>query len=95
MGRGGKCLQNSNVEIKELWDSLYYLDNFVLNLHKWIDWKYKLIESLQLTIIEKEHQIKNMVDATCDTNDLIQMVNVTCDTGDLMKILKLHVTQII
>jgi hypothetical protein len=29
-------------------------------------------------------EIENMVDATCDTNDLMQMVDVTCDTNDLM-----------
>jgi predicted RNase H-like nuclease (RuvC/YqgF family) len=87
MGKGGKRLQNINQEIKELQDSLHDLDNLVLNLHKQIDWKDKLIEALQLKLIEKEQQIENMVDATCDTNDLIQMVDVTCDTNDLMQMM--------
>jgi predicted RNase H-like nuclease (RuvC/YqgF family) len=84
MGKGGKHLQNVNQEIKELHDSLHELDNWVVDLHKQIDLKDKLIEALQLKLIEKEKQIENMVDATCDTNDLMQMVDVTCDTNDLM-----------
>jgi hypothetical protein len=85
MGKGGKCLQNANQEIKELQDSLHELDNWVIDLHKQIDLKDKLIEALQLKLIEKEQQIENMVDATCATNDLIQKVNATCDTNDLMQ----------
>jgi len=89
MSKGGKILQNSNKEIKELQDSLYDLDNWVVELHKQIGLKNKLIESLQLKLIEKEQemlriQIENMVGASCDTNDLMQMVDVTCDTNDLM-----------
>jgi hypothetical protein len=61
------------------------LDNWVIDLHKQIDLKDKLIEALQLKLIEKEQQIENMVDATCATNDLIQMVDVTCDTNDLIQ----------
>jgi len=30
-------------------------------------------------------QIENMVDATCDTNDLMQIVDFTCHTNDLMQ----------
>jgi hypothetical protein len=54
MGKGGKCLQNTNQEIKELWDSLHDLDNLVLNIDKQIDWKDKFIQSLQLKLIKKE-----------------------------------------
>jgi predicted nucleic acid-binding Zn-ribbon protein len=75
MGKGGKHLQNTNQEIKELQDSLHELDNWVIDLHKQIDLKDKLIEALQLKLIENEQQIENMVDATCATNDLIQKVD--------------------
>ena len=50
----------------------------------------KLIESLQLKLIEKEqekltNQIECMVDATSDTNDILQKVDATCDTHNLIK----------
>jgi hypothetical protein len=57
----------------------------LLIIHKQIDLKDKLIETLQLKLIENEQQIENMVDATCATNDLIQKVNATCDINDLMQ----------
>jgi peptidoglycan hydrolase CwlO-like protein len=53
MGKGGKHLQNTNQEIKELQDSLHELDNCIIDLHKQIDLKDKLIEPLQLKLIEK------------------------------------------
>jgi hypothetical protein len=68
------------------------LDNWIVDIHKQIDQNNKLFESFQLKLIEKEQerltmQIGNVVDAMCDTNDLMQMVDVTCDTNDLMKML--------
>jgi hypothetical protein len=48
MGKGGNHLQNTNLEIKELHDFLHDLDNLVFNFYKQIDWKDKLIETLQL-----------------------------------------------
>jgi hypothetical protein len=44
-----------------------------------------LFETLQLKLIENEQKIENMVDATCETNDLIQMVDASCDMDDLMQ----------
>jgi len=85
MGKGGKCLQNTNQEIKELQDSLHELDNWVIDLHKQIDLKDRLIEALQLKLIENEQQIENMVDVTCATNDIIQKINASCDTNDLIQ----------
>jgi hypothetical protein len=67
-----------------LQDSLHELDKWVINLQKKIDLKGTLIETLQLTLIEKR-QLENMVDATSVTNDFIQKVNATCDTEDLMQ----------
>jgi hypothetical protein len=69
MGKGGKCLQNANQEIKELQDSSHDLYNWVVDLYNKFDVKDKLIESLQLKLIEKEQemltmQIENMLDAT-------------------------------
>jgi peptidoglycan hydrolase CwlO-like protein len=84
IGKGGKALQNTNQEIKEIHESLHELDNWIVDLHKKIDSKDKLIEAHQLKLIEKEQQIENMVDSTCATNDLIQNNDVTCDTNDLM-----------
>jgi len=34
MDKGGKCLKNTNLEIKELQDSLQELDDWVIDLHK-------------------------------------------------------------
>jgi len=44
MGKGGKCLQNANQEIKEQQDSLHDLNDWFVDLHKQIDMKDKLIE---------------------------------------------------
>ena len=41
------------IKIKELQDSLHKLDNWVIDLHKQIDLKDKLIEALQVKLIEK------------------------------------------
>jgi hypothetical protein len=54
MGKGGESLQNVNEEIKELKDSLYELDNWVIYIHKKIDLKDRLIEAIQLKLIAKE-----------------------------------------
>jgi hypothetical protein len=74
------------------------LHNWVIDLHNQIDLKDKLIEALELKLIQKEQQIEDMVDATyvangliqkvvaiCDTEDLIQKANVNFDTDDLTK----------
>ena len=70
-------------------DSLHALDNWVVDLHKQIYLKDKMIEALQLNIIKKEQemvrmQINNMVDKTCDTYDLMQTIDAPCDTNDLV-----------
>jgi len=79
-------LLNANQEIKELQDFLHELGNWVVDLHKQLDMKDKLIEALYLKLIEKEQKMltMQMVDAICDTNDLIQTIDVTCDTNGLM-----------
>jgi hypothetical protein len=38
-------------------------------------------------VVDLHKETKNMVDATCNTNDLMQMVDVTCDTNDLMEVI--------
>ena len=73
MVKGGKCLQSINLEIKELHDTLHDLDNWVSYLHKQIDIKDKLTETLQLnfnwTKREKlETQIENMVVTNININ---------------------------
>ena len=47
-GKGGKQLQNENIEIKELHGSLEELDNRVVNIHNQVEMKEKAIEFLQL-----------------------------------------------
>jgi capsule polysaccharide export protein KpsE/RkpR len=84
MGKGGKHLQNTNQEIKELQDSKHELHNWVIDLHNQIDMKDQLIEALELKLIQKEKQIESMVDATCAKNDLMQMMD-TYATNDLIQ----------
>jgi hypothetical protein len=81
-------LKNVNQKIKESQDSLHALDKLVVDLHKQIDLNDKLIEALQLKLIENEQQIENMVDVICATNDLMQMTDVTYDTEDLIKMVE-------
>ena len=84
MGKGGKHLKISNIEIKELQDSLHELDNWVVDLYKQLDMKDKLIEALQRKLMEKEHKMPTMqmVDVTCDTNDLMVYTNTKNDMID-------------
>ena len=70
-GKGGKQLQNDNQNIKELQESLEKLENQVVELQDQLEMKEQVIKFLQLQILEKQ-----MNDATCDTNNLIQ----NCET---------------
>ena len=82
MGKGGKRLQNQYQEIKKLQDAIKELQNTVVNIYNQIGMKEQVIEILQLQLTEIE-----MIDATCDTSDLIQMVDTTCDIDDLMQMI--------
>jgi hypothetical protein len=84
MGKGKEHLQITNLEIKELQDSLHELDKWVVDLNKQIDLNDRLIQAFQLKLIENEKKNENTVDVTCDIDDLIKMVDVTCDTHDLI-----------
>lgn len=77
---------------------IWIICNSVHNL-KQIEWKDQLIEAIRTTLIEKEEQIENMVnasfntdeliqimDVTCNTNHSMQMVDATCDTNDLIQL---------
>lgn len=51
MGKEIHYLQNINLEIKEMQDSLHELHNWVVDIHKKIYLKDKLIEEFQLKLI--------------------------------------------
>jgi len=78
MGKGGKHLQNTSQEIKELQENNHELQNQ-------IDMKDKLIETLEWKLIQRQNIIDHMVDTIQSTNDLIQKVDASCDTKDLIE----------
>lgn len=43
------------------------------------------IEAKWTKLIENEERIENMVDVSCDTNNLIETLDATCDTNNLMQ----------
>jgi peptidoglycan hydrolase CwlO-like protein len=78
MGKGGKHLQNTSQEIKEL-------QEYNHELHNQIDMKDKLIETLEWKLIQRQNIIDHMVDTIQSTNDLIQNIDASCDTEDLIE----------
>ena len=79
VGKGGKRFQNDNQNIKELQESLENLENQVVELQDQLEMKEQVIKFLQLQILEKQ-----MNDATCDTNNLIQVCETKTVTDDYL-----------
>jgi hypothetical protein len=63
MGKGGKCFQNTSQEIKEL-------EKYNNEFQDQIDMKDKLIETLELKLIQNQNIIDHMVDTIQSTKDL-------------------------
>ena len=63
MGKGGKSLQTSSHQIKEL-------QEYNHELHNQIDMKDKLIETLEWKLIKIQNIIDQMVDTIQSANDL-------------------------
>jgi hypothetical protein len=85
-----KLIHNQNI-IDHMVDTM----QSITDLRDEIEMKNQLIDALQIKLSEKQNQIDDMIDATseetlkvdasCDTEDLIEKFDASCDTEDLIE----------